>query len=81
MKSSQLEDELLLLEDAMEANYSLGVRLENLRSYAPDFDTVSQEELIALGPATTDADRATLSREDLDRRPPRPVPGSLQQSQ
>ena len=61
MTPSQLEDELVLLEDAMQANRMLGQRLANLRGFAPDFNTISQDELNALGPATTDADKARLA--------------------
>ena len=61
MTPTQLEDELQLVEDAMQANRSLGERLENLHVFAPDFDTISQDELNAMGPATTDADKARLA--------------------
>jgi hypothetical protein len=61
MTPSQLEDELVLLEDAMQANRSLGQRLINLHSFAPDFDTISQDELNATGPATADAEKARLT--------------------
>ena len=61
MTPSQLEDEVVRLEDAMEANLELGHRLQNLRNFAADFDSVSPEELNALGPATTDADKARLA--------------------
>src|ERR1035438_10053509 len=50
MTPSQLEYELVLLEDAMQANRMLGQRLANLRGFAPDFNTISQDELNALGP-------------------------------
>jgi hypothetical protein len=61
MTPSQLQDEIVLLEDAMQANRMLGTRLENLRTFAPDFDTISQDELNAMGPATTDADKVRLA--------------------
>jgi hypothetical protein len=61
MTPSQLEDEMLLLEDAMQANQNVGQRLENLRDFAPDFDTISQEELNTMNPAKADADKATLA--------------------
>jgi hypothetical protein len=61
MTPSQLQDEIVLLEDAMQANRMLGQRLENLRVFAPDFDTISQDELNAMGPATTDAGEARLA--------------------
>jgi hypothetical protein len=61
MTPSQLEDELVLLEDAMQANRMLGQRLVNLHSFAPDFDTISQDDLNAMGPATPDADKARLA--------------------
>jgi hypothetical protein len=51
----------VLLEDAMQANRMLGTRLENLRVFAPDFDTISQDELNAMGPALTDADKVRLA--------------------
>jgi hypothetical protein len=61
MSLSQLDAETVLLEDAMQANRTVGARLQNLRSFAPDFDTVSPEELETLDPATTDADKARLA--------------------
>jgi hypothetical protein len=61
MTPSQLDDEMLLLEDAMQANHNVGQRLENLRDFAPDFNTISQEELNAMNPAKADADKATLA--------------------
>jgi hypothetical protein len=61
MSLSQLDDEMVLLEDAIQANRTVGARLQNLRGFAPDFDTISQEELDALSPVATDADKARLA--------------------
>jgi hypothetical protein len=61
MTPSQLEDELALLEDEMQANWALGVKLSDLRAAVPDFDTISPQELNALGLATTEDEKASLA--------------------
>jgi hypothetical protein len=61
MTPSQLDDEILLVEDVIQANERWGGLLRDMHNKAPDFDTISDEEWDAAGPATTDTDKAMLA--------------------
>jgi len=62
MTPAQLDEEVVLMEDLIQANYRLGERLVNLHDFAPDFDTVTAKERDALERREmSDADKHSLA--------------------